>query len=343
VPFLGRGKQDAALAKFLAARFESAKADLATAMLTRIRSLAAAGGTVAAVTPQNWLFLGSYKDLRESLLAHASLVMVAVLGEHGFDSSAAAGAFTSLVVLSEAHPDSKTVFTGLDANDALNPAGKSAVLRDGEVHVLMQAGQLRNPDSRIAVSAPNGVALLELIASSFQGVKTGDDDRFRRRWWEVRTVVSPWRFFQSTVEDTVPFGGRESMVWWEGDGALMARRQGLGAFEHSGVAVSQMRDLPATIYEGDVFDSNVAPIIPANPEHRSAFWAYCSDGAFNEAVRRIDRKVAVANATMVKVPFNLAHWQAVAVERYPKGLPEPYSDDPTQWLFHGHPLRQNWL
>ena len=26
-----------------------------------------------------------------------------------------------------------------------------------------------------------------------------------------------------------------------------------------------------------------------------------------------------------------------AAEKYPNGLPEPYSDDPTQWLFHGHP------
>ena len=54
-------------------------------------------------------------------------------------------------------------------------------------------------------------------------------------------------------------------------------------------------------------------------------------------VRRIDQKKNVTNATLVKIPFNLARWQAIATERYPNGLPEPYSDDPTQWLFHGHP------
>ncbi len=37
------------------------------------------------------------------------------------------------------------------------------------------------------------------------------------------------------------------------------------------------------------------------------------------------------------VPFDLTHWQKVAAERYPNGLPKPYSDDPTQWIFHGHP------
>ncbi len=40
---------------------------------------------------------------------------------------------------------------------------------------------------------------------------------------------------------------------------------------------------------------------------------------------------------MVKVPFDLAHWQKVAAEKYPNGLPKPHSDDPTQWLFNGHP------
>jgi hypothetical protein len=47
--------------------------------------------------------------------------------------------------------------------------------------------------------------------------------------------------------------------------------------------------------------------------------------------------MGVANASLVKVPFDLDHWQAVAEEAYPDGLPAPYSDDPTQWIFHGHP------
>jgi hypothetical protein len=38
-----------------------------------------------------------------------------------------------------------------------------------------------------------------------------------------------------------------------------------------------------------------------------------------------------------KAPFDLAHWQNVAAEKYPHGLPKPFSSDPTQWLFNGHP------
>ena len=37
----------------------------------------------------------------------------------------------------------------------------------------------------------------------------------------------------------------------------------------------------------------------------------------------------------MKVPFDVDHWREVAEEAGP--LPEPWSDDPTQWLFEGRP------
>lgn len=106
-----------------------------------------------------------------------------------------------------------------------------------------------------------------------------------------------------------------------------------------------MRHLPYTLYTGDLYDNNCAAIVPKNPEHLPAIWAFCSSPEFNIAVRKIDAKLNVTNATLVKVPFDLEHWQKVADEQYPDGLPEPYSSDPTQWLFDGtipgadHPLQ----
>jgi hypothetical protein len=59
---------------------------------------------------------------------------------------------------------------------------------------------------------------------------------------------------------------------------------------------------------------------------------------FLASVRTIDQKLNVTPATLIKVPFDLEHWTKVAAEKYPNGLPKPYSDDPTQWIFHGHPV-----
>ena len=345
VPFLGRGKQDAALASYLAARFDAAKADLATAMLTRMRALAARGGTVAAVTPQNWLFLGSYKKMREALLAQASLALVAVLGEHGFDSSAAAGAFTSLVVLTEARPDAQTVFAGLDANDAPDPAGKAAVLGGSEVQVLGQEEQHKSPDHTLSVSPRGAGPLLSKFALGVHGTNTKDGVRFIRAFWELYPLNKNWELAQTTADATDHWCGYHNAYFWqEGKGILQALyAEGIAvlagglAWGRQGVRISQMRSLPASLYNGCKFDQNSAVIVPKDQRNLAAIWSFCSSPAFSREVRKIDQALKVTNNTLVKVPFDLAHWQKVAAEKYPNGLPEPYSDDPTQWLFHGHP------
>lgn len=135
------------------------------------------------------------------------------------------------------------------------------------------------------------------------------------------------------------------MLRWEnGKGALnafaeagLASLQGADAWGKNGVAVSLMSALPATLYSGTFFDNNVAIIWPRNPSDLDVVWTFCSSPTFSEAVRRIDQKMNVTNATLLKVPFDVDHWRGAAIEHYPEGLPQPYSDDPTQWIFHGHP------
>jgi len=51
----------------------------------------------------------------------------------------------------------------------------------------------------------------------------------------------------------------------------------------------------------------------------------------------MDPRVSAATSVLTAVPFDLAHWQQVAAEQYPHGLPKPFSSDPTQWVFNGHP------
>ncbi len=118
---------------------------------------------------------------------------------------------------------------------------------------------------------------------------------------------------------------------------LKAAIRGREAWGKEGVAVSQMQKLPVTLYQGTYFDNNTAILIPHEQIHKNALWAFCRSTKYHHLVRRIDRKLYVQNATLVKVPFDLDYWQSVADEQYPDGLPEPWSNDPTQWLFEGHP------
>jgi len=97
-----------------------------------------------------------------------------------------------------------------------------------------------------------------------------------------------------------------------------------------------MGKLPCALYTGELFDNNCAVIVPKNSKYLPAIWTYCQSPEFNEAVRQIDQALKVTNATLVKVPFDFEQWQTKANAAGP--LPEPYSNDPTQWLFKGNPI-----
>jgi len=98
-----------------------------------------------------------------------------------------------------------------------------------------------------------------------------------------------------------------------------------------------MGSVDSALYTGEPFDSNSSAIVPNNSKHLPAIWVFCESGEFSRSVRSIDKSLKLAPKTLLKVPFDLEHWQEVAAERYPNGLPKPHSDDPTQWIFHGHP------
>ena len=295
VPFLGRGRQDPALASHIARCFEAAKADLATAMLERMRSMMTPCGAMASVTPQNWLFLGSYKVLREELLSSVSLAILAVLGEHGFSSNAAAGAFTALTVMRNTLPKAETMFLGLDATTVHDPAEKATLLRKGEVRIVEQLEQKRNPDMRISINHTATGNLLSEYAYAYQGLSTGDNPRFRRFHWEVLHLKPRWMPEQTTVDETCDYGGRSGIILWDGGKGELYQfgrenvatlhnvdRRGEDAWGKSGVAVSQMRNLPVTLFNGQQFDTNVSSIIPNNAAHIKAVWAFCSSQEYNE-------------------------------------------------------------
>ena len=82
----------------------------------------------------------------------------------------------------------------------------------------------------------------------------------------------------------------------------------------------------------------VRPSFRRDPEDLLPLWAYLSSPEYAESVRRINQKVIVGCGYLIKVPFDIGYWRQVAnASASQRGLPEPSSDDPTQWLFGGRP------
>ncbi len=350
VPYLHRGKHNDTLRDYLSANYGRSRTDLATAMLERCLGLGEEGGAVAVVAPQHPLYLRSFSALRAHLLQHKTLRVVAALGPRAFQAISGEIVNVALYCLGSATPQSTTRFAALDANEPASSELKDQTLRNGTAKLLNQQAQLSNPDRKILLSGVIEGPLLEEYARGLAGICSGDYDRFGRCFWETCLPLSEWILQASTVRQTQFYGGLEHVFFWEnGTGQFVqyvrerlgdnigAWVRGLHAWNKKGIAVSSTGSLPSSLYQGTAFDNNTAVILPHNPAHLPAIWCFCSSPEYASQVRRIDKKLNVTNATLVKVPFDLEHWQQVARERYPHGLPKPQSNDPTQWLFHGHP------
>ncbi len=342
VPYLGRGKQDTCLANYIDTRFHDARADLSTAMIARMRSLAARGGTISAVTPQNWLFLGSYKTMRGSLITQTELTLICDLGPAAFNDMNWWAARTALIALTESAPYSKHCYSALDADTGRDLARKPARLLETDVKLLRQDNVGKDTDRRILINEANSGVLLSQYAESFVGFQNGDTPRWVNQFWEHPSQSHGWSYFQLTSDETSHYDGRHSVIRWEdGKGELASSEQayvkGKEAWGKSGVIVRQTRHLPAGLYVGDMYDQSNSAIIPKDSTNLPAITAFVMSEQYHSEVRKISPAVVVTNATFVKVPFDLNYWKAFASERYPLGLPEPESDHPTQWLFSGHP------
>ncbi|MEA1867908.1 MAG: N-6 DNA methylase [Thermodesulfobacteriota bacterium] len=355
VPYLARGKQSQALKEFCIKSYKEAKNDLATVFLDRCLEFCVKGGTCSVVLPQNWLFLTTYKKFRKKLLINDTWHLIARLGPGAFETIS--GEVVKAILLTLSHDQSRSGFqplftkdkslkssstiSGLDVSAPRTAQEKAKQLLTAEIKRVEQGRQLENPDARIILENIILGSVLSDYAYSYQGIKTGDDGRYRHKFWEVQSNDSLWLPFQGTVKTTCSFGGISDVVDWKNDGSHHSRRQGLSAWEKWGASVSQMGQLPASIYFGIPYDSNVSIIVPKNKKHVQAVWIFCSSEEYSVEVRQIDQSMAATNAAMAQVPFDLAHWQKVAAEKYPNGLPKPYSDDPTQWIFHGHPAKSD--
>jgi hypothetical protein len=346
VPYLTRQGQCDTLREHCERVYPTAKADLATCFVERSAAFLMQYGTVAVVAPTNWLYQPAYKHFRRSTLEDKDWHAVARLGPGAFDGITGEVVNVTLVVIgNNKHDHRKGTAFSLEATDGASASGKAEIVGSGAIAIFNQIDQLANPDARVVLGELDRRPLLSIKARSLTGLRTADNPQFMFGFWEVPRWGEVWVAFQSTVADTKPYGGKEHILRWDGGGGALgdfaelglASIQGRDAWNKRGVTVSLMSDLPVTLYSGDKYDMNCGALWPHSESDLPAVWAYCSSREFTIDVRKIDQQLKLTTATLLKIPFDLGHWQKVAAEKYPDGLPKPFSSDPTQWLFNGHP------
>lgn len=352
VPYLARGKQHETLKDHCETHYPEAKNDLATVFLDRCLEFCVQGGTASIVLPQNWLFLTSYRKFREKLLQNDSWHLIARLGPGAFETISGEVVKAILINLSRGNAAGQSAdllhsgeqdnwIRGVDVSEPRTAAEKAAGLLADDIQIAEQSKQFENPDVVVTFNQQGG-GLLEAYCKPRTGLQTGDNDRFSFLFWEVLSICEPWALFQRTAERSEHFSGARQILRWHPSGLELKSNsgsaiRGLDCCRKKGILIHRMANLPVTFFLGEIFDQNGAVAIPESNKDLPALWCFLSSEDYNVAIRKIDSKLGVTPATLGRASYDHEAWLENSKNAYPNGLPQPYTNDPTQWIYHGHP------
>jgi hypothetical protein len=341
VPFVGKGDQHDIIRIFLETELVDYSGNLATAFLARSLSCCNVGGTIGLVIIQDWLFLNQYASLRKDFVQKYTAELLAKMGAKAF-TTPMWDFNTMLCIASNSAPHAGSRFSGVEISGQRSPERKTSALQTQGLSIASQS-KITPKDYVIHLGAVSEIPKLSEYAESFTGIQTGDDRRYRRAFWEIANPDPEWRFDQGTVQETCFIGGRNGILRWTNNGLDLrntpgAYVRGAAAWGRRGISVSQMSALPVSLYSGEAWNMNCATIIPKNPLHLPALWAFCSSPEFATAVREINQSLKVNPGYFLKISFDVERWSTVAGD-----VADDVSDvdrsntDPTQWIFSGSP------
>lgn len=196
-PYMGGKGMNGKLAEFSKAKYPDSKADLFAMFMERALRMSLGRGMMAMINMQSWMFLASFEKLRTKLLADATILSMAHLGERAFDTISGSVVSTTAFILENArHARQKGEFIRLVTGGS--EAEKSSMLvnaiNNRSCGWLFKASAA---DFERVAGSPISYWLSSKVMECFElpplstratfraGLQTGDNDRFLRFWHEV--------------------------------------------------------------------------------------------------------------------------------------------------------------
>lgn len=252
-PYMGSASMGARLADFAKSMYPSAKTDLYAMFIQRNLGLAVAGGVVGMVTMHSWMFLKSYRALRDALMQGSEPMTLAHLGTRAFAELGGEVVSTvAFVVRKGRRQESATApferLVDLPSSNAKAAALREAALADTTRTFRRSWGDLaRLPDQVLSYWLPDGyvrilsgeVPLAKRVPI-MAGISTGDNGKYFRYWPEVSAsrihggeVERPWAPHHK--------GGSERR--WAGNVSHVLR--------YNSRSVAEMQKLPGFRHDGN--------------------------------------------------------------------------------------------
>lgn len=242
-PYMGSKGMNATLKNFVNTNFSISKGDLFAVFLERGFSWSGFSGYNALVTMQSWMFLSSFEEMRENLLANRTILTMAHLGARAFSEISGEVVQTTSFILQGKHIKSfrPTFFRLVDGQEEQ----KESNLKNGvnRFDNTLQDDFKKIPGSPIAYWVSNSIIdafqnykPIEEYSTFKQGIATSDNERFLRYWFEVdftksdlkcrnadelRKSDGKWFPYNKGGTYRKWYGNNDYLVNWENDGQEM--------------------------------------------------------------------------------------------------------------------------
>lgn len=189
-PYMGSSSFNPFMSKWMKANYPDSCKDLCTAFIERGYSLSKIHGYASMVTMSSWMFLSSFEKMRDDIVDNRGILSLLYMGHMvmriAFNTSATvfyngkfAGRGTYNKIESR-HLNTDSIPKVFPAEDEPFYRADASTFHDipGSPIAYWASEAVRNAFSKCAS--------LGEIAYVRQGLRTGDNNRFLRLWWEIK-------------------------------------------------------------------------------------------------------------------------------------------------------------
>ena len=238
-PYMGSGNMNAKLSDYVKKNYPDSKSDLFAVFIERCLQMANKDAYTAMITQHAWMFLSSYEKLRGMLLM-IDIVNMIHLGARAFEEIGGEVVQTTSFVMRKSNTkDYKATFARL-VDYGSQQEKENVFLAKESLHIAQQEIFSKIPGSPIAywvsekfIDAFKNGCPLGKKAISRNGMKTGENERFVRQWFEVnnnkfkrnaKTYLdaleskAKWFPYNKGGEYRKWYGNNDYIVNWENEG-----------------------------------------------------------------------------------------------------------------------------
>lgn len=256
-PYLGRRNMDKELGDFLDQNYPRASADLFAAFLERCLDFLRPYGYFGAITPQSWMFLSGFEELRTGILTCETIISLLHLGARAFEDNNGQVVQTASFILCKTAPGPKTVGSFWKLTEGASGQKQQAYKRvhsaDPAPYRVPQAMFSHIPGMRLAYELPDEWAqlfrkfpTLDRFYAVKKGMDTGCNERYVRLWHEVPPENLSFRSPEPSQAHWFPYakgggpqkwyGNHYYVVFWQNNGEAIRRdsRSNLRNFSYFG-------------------------------------------------------------------------------------------------------------